>query len=72
MTAFRKTVASTEEIAFANGAEAIMLRFTDGGFTCWIADDAQHARELKALTGETIVILDDAEWPDYFVSGALH
>jgi hypothetical protein len=72
MAAFRKTVASTGEIAFANGAEAIVLKFTDGGFTCWIADDERHAQELKALVGETIVILDDQEWPEYLTSRALH
>ena len=72
MAAFRKTVASTEDIAFANGAEAVVLKFTDGGFTCWIPEDEAHARALRALAGETIVIMDDKLWPDYFVSASVH
>jgi hypothetical protein len=72
MAAFRKTVASTEAIAFANGSEAIVLKFTDGGFTCWVPNDEAHARELRALAGETIVIMDDQSWPDYFVSASVH
>jgi hypothetical protein len=66
-----KTVASAKEVSLGNGTAGVLLTFTDGDFTWCVIDDANEFKDVKSLTGETLIIEDadaDATPAPYGVS----
>jgi hypothetical protein len=72
MAEISKTIATVEELTWCNGVDGLLVTFTDQSFVFWTVECEAHAREIKALAGETISFsLESDDFPEYWLSGQL-
>ena len=51
-----KTIAGAKEVVLDDGSAAMLVIFTDGDYTWWMADGEKEIGEMKLRAGETIII----------------
>jgi hypothetical protein len=55
-----------------DGRSAMLVIFTDGDYTWWVAENAEDVAETKLRAGETIIISAEDPPEVYDVAGILH
>jgi hypothetical protein len=51
-----KTIAGAKEVMLEDGSAAMLVIFTDGDYTWWVAEDESEISAVKLRAGETIII----------------
>ena len=51
-----KTIAGAKEVMLEDGSAAMLVIFTDGDYTWWVAENESEISAVKLRAGETIII----------------
>ena len=51
-----KTIAGAKEVVLEDGSAAMLVIFTDGDYTWWVAEGEKEIDAIKLRAGETIII----------------
>ena len=66
-----KTIAGAKEVVLEDGSAAMLVFFTDGDYTWWVAEGAKEIDAIKLRAGETIIISAE-DPPEIYDADTVH
>jgi hypothetical protein len=66
-----KTIAGAKEVVLEDGSAAMLVFFTDGDYTWWVAEGEKEIDAIKLRAGETIIISAE-DPPEIYDVGTVH